>query len=1805
MSTIDPRQDAARRAAEEAQRRAAEAARRRAAERAREEARARELAERLSSALESRQQPASKEVARVLKEAETLGPEARARFLEEAGTRPGRTSGETGLAEAAEALRARIAEAYPEASDGRRQLGEALLGVRGEDPRGMAREAFERVVSETISRLGAAAATARPTRAAAATADHLERAPDVSRFGGGARPAGAVAGGVRPQAWADSRGWRGESPRSAGVRPSPARARAAPSPPVARTVHSPPPPAGRAVHEGSSGAQAARAADVALDRDDLAAALGQPRVSERAASTVSSRADIPETPRAEAARHEPADATTENIFERLRHSIVLTPGLAEAAVAPGLHAVSGSIESAARSLARAREAISDGSHENVRVQYGLSQARGFFERIEANLRRTHDLVSRHITPERVGSVRAAATAARAELHQAQLDATEARRELGEISDWTREVGVRSVLRDVAAVSHASRRAEGDLRVLGGRAAVVASLNTESAATAGEVQQSEGMIGPPRNAIGDGTATPELGEATAAGVIPPDFTFGDEDLARIGTGLDPSKPPPQNYWSEELVNTLSDQGRQRGGITDAEGHAHFQLAGQLLEGAEGQKIELGPAEIALALKAAGIPLEKVDPNQLHAAARYVNTATDAADQQMKLRKTLDNFQVLTTIGAPTLTRHQMSEQLWAIARVPGHALENLSDVELQGKYQEILSAINAGPGQTELKVGKHNLKFTVGENGQVTQSETKKPGFFSQLGSFLKKAAPIALMVASFIPFTAPFARIAQGVIAIVKAVRSRSLLGAATAAAGIVAGGAAAFAGRLASGAASTAATVARVANGVSRGLQGVSSIRQGSVLGGIAALGSGFADAIGQVAEGTATGLQRFANGLGDASDRLSYAARGIGVVQGYRSASRAVNEARVALRQAEASGDPAAIGAARQQLEAAEKAKTSALLGGAASAAGLAADVRADYAHFPGAARESPIPQGGLDQALRGASRGLSVAQGVQSGDFASAGVNALGLAAVGRAALGGESAERIGLTDASNLADAGLAYYQTNSANAAADQAVAEAEGALDAARRSGDALAIQQAETNLDQARKAREGALMGAIGAGDSLVLTATQIGEKFDTIREAQRIEPAAAERRAAFDKETERALLTWKEADEQEQAWLAQLRDESLSPKEREAAGAGILALRQAKEAYTAALEEATGDPEAIHAATRAFQELHGRIETQVVNRAESPGYATLRRSTPETTITSRFGVVTVERGMTVWEIAQLTGVSVERILEYNAERGNVIVPTELRVGQKFLVPLDPGDIQNEPKTPEEIAAMVRATIEARRAAATQVPQVHSAEVPFTGESEVDIRAIALGGLVNDRAFITQDEDDSSFQWLSPATWIDNDIDDAKNQALDVFRDAVDRLEALVRDPSSTAAQIHAALNDKNRAQRAFNDARTVVLHAVHETDFLTPVKEAAQEVQDAVHGVTGPVADRIAESGAPAPVVAVATLPLHIVDSIVALDAGIVKGTTDLVQGVAGVVAHPVETAQGAFTLFDQAAQTTLASQAVQFLGEAALGRFSSLEEAVQVWNEQSDPLRLAQAKWDFTTDVGKAMLSESIEAWSQGNYSEAVGIFLGQSADVVVGAGILRSGRLGTAARALDGASDAQRTLGAVGQTGRVAASTADAARAIDATVDSARTVVRTSVGRTSERLVTDTRGFPGPLSHLEGRVPQAHKWVRKGGKVSYHPDGSVTYVSKDGISVTYSPRGYPDFRPHVYNGPEGLSEVRIRLSGDRLADEAAANAAAGFRQSPRNYTWHHHEDLGLMQLVRTRVHRQFWHDGGFSLARKGSS
>jgi A nuclease of the HNH/ENDO VII superfamily with conserved WHH len=65
-------------------------------------------------------------------------------------------------------------------------------------------------------------------------------------------------------------------------------------------------------------------------------------------------------------------------------------------------------------------------------------------------------------------------------------------------------------------------------------------------------------------------------------------------------------------------------------------------------------------------------------------------------------------------------------------------------------------------------------------------------------------------------------------------------------------------------------------------------------------------------------------------------------------------------------------------------------------------------------------------------------------------------------------------------------------------------------------------------------------------------------------------------------------------------------------------------------------------------------------------------------------------------------------------------------------------------------------------------------------------------------------------------------------------------------------------------------------------------------------------------------------------------------------------------------------------------------------------------------------------------------------------------------------------------------------------------------------------------------------------------------------------------------------------------DGINDINVGLlCGFRNGDEAAANNLAGNGATPDKCTWHHHQDFGRMQLVKTAVHQKCSHDGGVSI------
>jgi hypothetical protein len=83
----------------------------------------------------------------------------------------------------------------------------------------------------------------------------------------------------------------------------------------------------------------------------------------------------------------------------------------------------------------------------------------------------------------------------------------------------------------------------------------------------------------------------------------------------------------------------------------------------------------------------------------------------------------------------------------------------------------------------------------------------------------------------------------------------------------------------------------------------------------------------------------------------------------------------------------------------------------------------------------------------------------------------------------------------------------------------------------------------------------------------------------------------------------------------------------------------------------------------------------------------------------------------------------------------------------------------------------------------------------------------------------------------------------------------------------------------------------------------------------------------------------------------------------------------------------------------------------------------------------------------------------------------------------------------------------------------------------------------------------------------------------------------------------PNEFVDFSDYLY--PHGPNDLNIGvLRGSRDLDFAAANKVAGYSSTPKGYTWHHHQDLGRMQLVQSSVHAAegLHHSGGVSIWKK---
>jgi hypothetical protein len=80
------------------------------------------------------------------------------------------------------------------------------------------------------------------------------------------------------------------------------------------------------------------------------------------------------------------------------------------------------------------------------------------------------------------------------------------------------------------------------------------------------------------------------------------------------------------------------------------------------------------------------------------------------------------------------------------------------------------------------------------------------------------------------------------------------------------------------------------------------------------------------------------------------------------------------------------------------------------------------------------------------------------------------------------------------------------------------------------------------------------------------------------------------------------------------------------------------------------------------------------------------------------------------------------------------------------------------------------------------------------------------------------------------------------------------------------------------------------------------------------------------------------------------------------------------------------------------------------------------------------------------------------------------------------------------------------------------------------------------------------------------------------------------------IPFDKNGFPDF------SGVAKTSVDIKPTGSRAGDVRAANNAAGLKNTPEGYVWHHHQNGTTMQLVPGNVHSKTGHTGGFSIQRR---
>ncbi|MDQ3230461.1 MAG: HNH endonuclease [Pseudobdellovibrionaceae bacterium] len=162
-------------------------------------------------------------------------------------------------------------------------------------------------------------------------------------------------------------------------------------------------------------------------------------------------------------------------------------------------------------------------------------------------------------------------------------------------------------------------------------------------------------------------------------------------------------------------------------------------------------------------------------------------------------------------------------------------------------------------------------------------------------------------------------------------------------------------------------------------------------------------------------------------------------------------------------------------------------------------------------------------------------------------------------------------------------------------------------------------------------------------------------------------------------------------------------------------------------------------------------------------------------------------------------------------------------------------------------------------------------------------------------------------------------------------------------------------------------------------------------------------------------------------------------------------------------------------------------------------------------------------------------------------------------------------------------------------REAGITSDVRNRIDSVVDAVRFRKPLASAEEIERDVAKSIERYKNLPLIKGEKPTNGLY---GGETYFHnlrPDLQKKYPK----GVKFDESGFPDFSPYAKEFKNGHKSVVIEAASEHDLDVKAANALADFRTTPFGFTWHHHQDKGVMQLIPTDIHDAVKHHGGASI------